>query len=102
VSGPCEEQRGRRAFIHFVSNFQINCLPHDDAICSKFIESQGGTSSVFRMQQSVEMDLIEKEKAEKAALRRRRQQGVAAGTSRFAELEQAVQEIRINTLQVGI
>ena len=57
---------------------------------------------MFRMQQSVEMDLIEKEKAEKAALRRRRQQGVAAGTSRFAELEQAVQEIRINTLQVGI
>ena len=88
--------------MHFVSSFQINCLPHDDAICSKFIESQGRTSSVFRMQQSVEMDLIEKEKAEKAALRRRRQQGVAAGTSRFAELEQAVQEIRINTLQVGI
>jgi hypothetical protein len=93
---------GEGLLFYFVSNFQINCLPQDDAICSKFIESQGGTSSVFRMQQSVEMDLIEKEKAEKAALRRRRQQGVAAGTSRFAELEQAVQEIRINTLQVGI
>ncbi|KAG0585338.1 hypothetical protein M758_2G003500 [Ceratodon purpureus] len=46
------------------------------------------------------MDLSEKERVEKAALRKRRQQGVAAGTSRFAELEQAVQEIRINTLQV--
>ena len=46
------------------------------------------------------MDLSEKERVEKAALRKRRQQGVAAGTSRFAELEQAVQEIRMNTLQV--
>jgi hypothetical protein len=41
------------------------------------------------------MDLSEKERVEKAALRKRRQQGVAAGTSRFAELEQAVQEIPI-------
>lgn len=46
------------------------------------------------------MDLSEKERVEKAALRKRRQQGVAAGTSRFAELEQAVQEIRMNTLLV--
>ncbi|XP_024393776.1 uncharacterized protein [Physcomitrium patens] len=46
------------------------------------------------------MDLSEKERVEKAALRKRRQQGVAAGTSRFAELEQAVQEIRLNTLLV--
>lgn len=46
------------------------------------------------------MDPSEKERVEKAALRKRRQQGVAAGTSRFAELEQAVQEIRMNTLLV--
>jgi len=46
------------------------------------------------------MDLSEKERVEKAALRKRRQQGVAAGTSRFAELEQAVQEMRMNTLLV--
>jgi hypothetical protein len=43
---------------------------------------------------------LQREKEEKAAMRRRRQQGVLAGAARFAQLEQALQEIRVNALQV--
>jgi len=45
---------------------------------------------------------LQREKEEKAAMRRRRQQGVLAGAARFAQLEQALQEIRVNALQVGL
>ncbi|XP_073388278.1 uncharacterized protein [Physcomitrium patens] len=48
----------------------------------------------------MDLSLMDKEKADKAVSRKRRQQSVAAGFSRFAELEQAVQEIRSNALQV--
>jgi len=43
---------------------------------------------------------IQKEKEDKEAMRRWRQQGILAGAARFAELEQALQEIRVNALQV--
>jgi hypothetical protein len=52
-------------------------------------------------QRSPAVDL-QREKEEKAAMRRRRQQGVLAGAARFAQLEQALQEIRVNALQVGL
>ncbi|XP_024400219.1 uncharacterized protein [Physcomitrium patens] len=60
----------------------------------------GGEGGLGAMEAERPMDLSEKERVEKAALRKRRQQGVATGTCRFAELEQAVHEIRLNTLLV--
>ncbi len=43
---------------------------------------------------------IQKEKEDKEAKRRWRQQGILAGAARFGKLEQALQEIRVNALQV--